>query len=164
MQSAAPARQDEPAPVPDVPDPPPADDPAPIDDPPPVDDPPVDDPPVDDPPVDDPPVDDPPVDDPPVDDPPADDPPIPPEEQQINAVYRMKGGRELLTLTCLSNGASVELDVTGWMEDSAEPPAPTEPVTYTGHSSIVDIIFDSSVIYHLIRDENGTVRVDLDVA
>ena len=52
------------------------------------------------------------------------------EENDIDAVYRMKGGRELLTLTCLSTGACVELDVTGWMEEQPdspeEPPAPDE--------------------------------------
>ena len=157
-----PAPDDPIPPAPDDPEPPPADDPPPIDDPPPADDPePADDPPQ---------VDDPsPADDPPQDD----DPPIPPpEESNFNAVYRMKGGRELLTLTCLSNGASVELDVTGWMEEASQPdppddtpPAPAETtLIYSGHSTVVDVIFDSSITYHLIRGEDGTVRVDLDVA
>ena len=85
----------------------------------------------------------------------------------------MKGGRELLTLTCLSNGASVELDVTGWQEELSETPldapdetspaAPASAATFTGHSSIVDIIFDKDITYHLIRNADGTVRVDLDV-
>ena len=154
----APVKQDEPAPVepkeetpelpddpippePDEPEPPPVEDPPPADDPEPADDPPPEDPPQDD------------------------DPPEPtPEESDINAVYRMKGGRELLTLTCLSTGAYVELDVTGWMEEQPEEPEPSDPVTYTGHSGIVDLILDSSVTYHLIRDADGTVRVDLDVA
>ena len=141
-------------PEPDDPEPPPVDDPPSVDDPPPTDDhEPADDP-------------------PPIDDPPqADDPPDqPPEEPDFSAVYRMKGGRETLTLTCLSTGACVELDVTGWQEEQPAPPEETpleqtsEPIIYTGRSSIVDLIFDSSITYHLIRGEDGTVRVDLDVA
>ena len=103
------------------------------------------------------------------------------EEHDIDASYLMEDGRETLALKCLSTGASVELDVTGWQEELSEPPAlppegpppeelPTEETpaqaaaaTYTGRSSIVDVIFDKNIVFYLILEEDGTVRVKLDV-
>ena len=95
-----------------------------------------------------------------------------PEEHDIDASYLMEDGRETLALRCLSTGASVELDVTGWQEALPETPleapdettpAGTSAATYTGHNTIVDIIFDKNITYHLIRGEDGTVQVELDV-
>ena len=161
---------------------PPEDDPPavkpPEDDPPAVT-PPEDDPPVITPPEEKPPEDDPPAvtpEDPPVIQPPADDPSVVHlEDHDIDASYLMEDGRQTLALRCLSTGASVALDVTGWQEELEETPAPPEILpteeppaqaaasTFTGRSSIIDIVFDKKIVFYLILEEDGTVRVKLDV-
>ena len=96
------------------------------------------------------------------------------EEHDIDASYLMEDGRETLALKCLSTGASVELDVTGWQEElTGTPPgeAPAEdppeavaaPAAYAGRSSVIDVIFDKNIVFYLILEEDGTVLVKLDV-
>ena len=138
------------------------------------------DPPEENPPSDHSPQADPTPADPPHEDPPPDSPQIIHlKENDIDASYLMEDGRQTLALRCLSTGASVELDVTGWQEELDETPTlPPDPPaeeqspeetpaqaasTYTGRSSIVDVIFDKNIVFYLILEEDGTVRVKLDV-
>ena len=177
-------------------DPTPADDPAPADPaepaPPASEDapliPPEEDPPAVKPPEEDPPAVKPPEEKPTEDDPPPVKPPEDPipgddtpdangpqivrlEDHDIDASYLMEDGRQTLALRCLSTGASVELDVTGWQEELDETPALPPPEetpaqaasTYTGRSSIVDVVFDKNIVFYLILEEDGTVLVKLDV-
>ena len=44
-----------------------------------------------------------------------------------------------------------------------ETPAQAAAATYTGRSSIVDVVFDKNIIFYLILEEDGTVLVKLDV-
>ncbi len=96
--------------------------------------------------------------------PPKEDGPEPPNAQG-DAVYRMDGERELLTMTLLSTGESVEIDVTGWKDELSAPPANASdgPPAYAGHNSIADFIFEKNITYYLMLDDDGTVCVDLDV-
>lgn len=95
------------------------------------------------------------------------------EENGIDASYLMEDGRETLALKCLSTGASVELDLTGWQEELAEAPgapspegppeaAPAAPA-YAVRSNVIDVVFDKNIVFYLILEEDGTVRVKLDV-
>ena len=92
------------------------------------------------------------------------------EDHGIDASYQTEDGIE--TLTLMSAGTKVVLDVTGWQEELSETPlSPEEPEepfaaaasTYSGHSSVIDVIFDKTIVFNLILDEDGTVRVVLDV-
>ena len=96
---------------------------------------------------------------------PDETPPEDPADPEIGAVYQLEDGRETLTLTLMATGESVELDVTGW--DGQPEPAteePPGPATYSGSNPIVNFLFEKNITYHLTRDDDGAVRVDLDVA
>lgn len=90
--------------------------------------------------------------------PPAEDP----QDPDIGAVYRMDGDQELLTMTLLSTGESVDVDVTGW-EDQAASGSPGQSAAYTGRNPVVNYIFDKDVTFSLTRGDDGTVRVELEV-
>ncbi len=66
--------------------------------------------------------------DPPVETPPAEDPPVPSEPPEISIVYLISDGRETFTLTNLSTGESVDVDVTGIVPFC--PQTPPEPDFY----------------------------------
>ena len=108
--------------------------------------------------------------DPPAVNPPEPDPPdvpqIPPE---IGVVYLMADGREILTLTNLFTGESVEIDVTGWVEkipaeEIPQPNAPHSLVRSDLKYSDSCIAFGRTVNYCLTFDENGMVHVEVDIA
>ena len=96
---------------------------------------------------------------------PQQDDPVPAELPQFGTEYQLSADRETLTMTLLSTGESVELDVTGWREQLSEstPGNPDSSPTYTGHSTIADYIFEKTITYYLTLEEDGSVRVDLDV-
>ena len=85
--------------------------------------------------------------------------PVTPQMPDFDAVYRLSGDRELLTMTLLSTGESVEVDVTGWEQQAPSAEAPA----YTGSNPVVNFIFEKEITYRLTREDDGTVRVDLDV-
>ena len=90
-------------------------------------------------------------------------PPDPPEKSQINADYQQKDDRETLTFTLLSTGESVEVDVTGWAEQTGQAVSNDGQPAYVGRSVIVDFIFEKNVTYYLSESVDGSVCVDLDV-
>ena len=113
--------------------------------------------------------------DPPEVTPPPDDPPyITMEKNGISAVYRANGDTGTLTLTLMSTGECVEIDVTDWVaqahaiaQSAQEPEDPLgeTPVqalsdpTYTGAC----FAFDKMIVYSLIFNKNGDVRIYLEV-
>ena len=113
--------------------------------------------------------------DPPEVTPPPDDPPyITMEKNGISAVYRANGDTGTLTLTLMSTGECVEIDATDWVaqahaiaQSAQEPEDPLgeTPVqassdpTYTGAC----FAFDKMIVYSLIFNKNGDVRIYLEV-
>ena len=57
------------------------------------------------------------------------------------------------------SSVGVEVDVTGWEQQA---PAAESPA-YTGSNPVVNFIFEKEITYRLTREDDGTVRVDLDV-
>ena len=113
--------------------------------------------------------------DPPKVTPPPDDPPyITMEKNGISAVYHANGDTGTLTLTLMFTGECVEIDVTDWVaqahaitQSAQEPEDPLgeTPVqalsdpTYTGAC----FAFDKMIVYSLIFNKNGDVRIYLEV-
>ena len=109
-------------------------------------------------------------DDPPPDDTkPANDPPqIPPYVSPYGAVYQMRDGSETLTLTRLATGESVEIDVTGWMEQAIShaiqagehEQQPGNPPENDGTGSGACIAFGTLIMYNLRLEADGTVSAE----
>ena len=97
--------------------------------------------------------------------PPPDDPPyVTMEKNGINASYRTGDDGESMTFTLMSTGESIVVDVTGWMDELPDDPQPggaqaVSGSTYTGFCTA----FDRIIVYYLIRNEDETVRIELDV-
>ena len=103
--------------------------------------------------------------DPPEITPPPDDPPyVTMEKNGINASYWTGDDGESMTFTLMSTGESIVVDVTGWMDELPDDPQPggaqaVSVSTYTGFCTA----FDRIIVYYLIRNEDETVRIELDV-
>ena len=113
---------------------------------------------------------DPPVDPDPGEDNPAAQPqqddPEPPQSSPVGAVYLSEDGRETLTLTLMSTGESVELDVTDlWPEKgygfSSDDPTPASKASVC---SGVYKNFGFDVYFFLERDSDGTVYTTVEAA
>ena len=155
--SAAPVEPEDTAPVkPDAPDPPVSDEAEPpvV---PPAEDPAVE--PPEDPPVD-PQTEDPPVETP--DDPPA----VVKLESPFSAEFHREGDRDMVTLTLLSTGECVEVDVTGWEassgqavpagEHSDDPQTPQDELV----GAWIAVAFHQPVHIQITSDGNGTVHAE----
>ena len=109
-------------------------------------------------------------DDPPPDDTkPANDPPqIPPYVSPYGAVYQMRDGSETLTVTRLATGESVEIDVTGWMEQAIanaisageHAQQPGNPPENDGTGSGACIAFGTLIMYNLKLEADRTVSAE----
>ena len=113
--------------------------------------------------------------DPPEVTPPPDDPPyVTMEKDGISAVFLANGDAGTLTLTLMSTGESVEIDVTDWVSQAhaiaqsaqeQEDPLGETPVqaasdpTYTAAC----FAFDKMIVYSLVFEKNGDVRIYLEV-
>ena len=109
-------------------------------------------------------------DDPPPDDtkPANDTPQIPPYVSPYGAVYQMRDGSETLTVTRLATGESVEIDVTGWMEQAIShaiqagehEQQPGNPPENDGTGSGACIAFGTLIMYNLRLEVDGTVSAE----
>ena len=123
-------------------------------------------PPAEDPAVE--PPEDPPVD-PPTEDPPVETPDDPPAvvklESPFSAEFHREGDRDMVTLTLLSTGECVEVDVTGWEASSGQAvPAgehSDDPRTQNGTTgSWVAVAFHQPVYIQFAVDGDGTVHAE----
>ena len=95
-----------------------------------------------------------------------DTPQIPPYVSPYGAVYLNEGDREILTVTLLATGESMEIDVTGWEKQARinSVPASAENHEQQPGETTVDpefggvcIAFGTLIMYNLKLGEDGTV-------
>ena len=95
-------------------------------------------------------------------------PQIPPYVSPYGAVYQMRDGSEILTVTLLATGESVEIDVTGWMEQAIanaiaageHAQQPGNPPENDGIGSGACIAFGTLIMYNLRLEADGAVSAE----